>query len=80
MSKHSEKVPNAMAERYAEVTAITDAFCRDHLSEEYAQLIRFAAAALCRKRPSPVAKGTPLSWAAGITHALGSANFCSTRA
>jgi hypothetical protein len=75
MSKHSEKVPKAMAETYAAVTAITDAVCREHLNEEYAQLIRYAAAALCRKRPSPLAKGTPLSWAAGITHAVGMVNF-----
>ena len=75
MSSHSEKVPKAMAETFGAVTAITDAFCRESLNDEYAQLIRFAAAALCRKRPSPLAKGTPLSWAAGITHAVGMVNF-----
>ena len=75
MSSQSEKVPQAMAETFTAVTAITDAFCREHLNDEYAQLIRFAAAALCRKRPSPLAKGTPLSWAAGITHAVGMVNF-----
>jgi hypothetical protein len=77
MSLHSEKVPKAMAETFAALAAITDAFCREHLNNEYAQLIRSAAAALCRKRPSPIARGTPLSWAAGITHAVGSANFLS---
>jgi hypothetical protein len=75
MSNQSEKVPQAMAETFAAITAITDAFCRERLNDEYAQLIRFAAAALCRKRPSPLAKGTPLSWAAGITHAVGMVNF-----
>ncbi len=75
MSNQSEKVPQAMAETFAAITAISDDFCRQHLNDEYAQLIRFAAAALCRKRPSPLAKGTPLSWAAGITHALGMVNF-----
>jgi len=75
ISNQSEKVPKAMAETYAAVTSITDAVCREHLNEEYAQLIRYAAAALCRKRPSPLAKGTPLSWAAGITHAVGMVNF-----
>lgn len=75
MSNQSEKVPQAMAETFAAVTAVTDAFCREHLNDEYAQLIRFAAAAMCRKRPSPLAKGTPLSWAAGITHAVGMVNF-----
>lgn len=75
MSHHSEKVPKTMAETFAAVTAISDAFCGEYLNVEYAQLTRFAAAALCRKRPSPLAKGTPLSWAAGIVHAVGSANF-----
>lgn len=75
MPNQSEKVPQAMAETFTAVTAITDAFSREHLNDEYAQLIRFAAAALCRKRPSPLAKGAPLSWAAGITHAVGMVNF-----
>lgn len=75
MTNHSEKVPKAMADTFAAVTAITDAFSREYLNDEYAQLIRFAAAALCRKRPSPLAKGTPLSWAAGLTHAVGMVNF-----
>lgn len=75
MTNHSEKVPKTMAETFAAVTAITDAYCRAHLDEEYAQLTRFAAAALCRKRPSPLASGAPLLWAAGITHAIGMANF-----
>lgn len=75
MSDQSEKVPKAMAGTFAAVTAITDAFCREHLNDEYAQLIRHAAAAPCRKRPSPLARGTPLSWAAGVTHAVGLVNF-----
>jgi hypothetical protein len=57
-------VPKAMAEIYAAVTALTDAVCREHLNDEYAELFRFAAAALCRKRPSPLSKGLPASWAA----------------
>ena len=75
MSMHSEKVPKAMVETFAAVTALTDAFCRERLDEEYAQMMRFAAAALARKRPSPLASGTPATWAAGIAHAVGSINF-----
>ena len=75
MSNHSEKVPKAMVETFTAVTAITDAYCREHLNEEYAQLIRCAVAALCRKRPSPLVSGAPLLWAAGVTHAIGMANF-----
>lgn len=32
-------------------------------------------AALCRKRPSPLASGQPRSWACGIIYVLGQINF-----
>ena len=35
------------------------------------------AAALCRKRPSPLASGQPRTWACGILHTLGQINFLS---
>jgi hypothetical protein len=75
MSNHSEKVPKAMEQTFAAIRAITDDFCRRHLNEEYAQMIRYVTAALCRKRPSPLASGTARTWAAGITHAVGMVNF-----
>jgi hypothetical protein len=74
MFNHSEKVPKAMAETFAAVAAITDAFCRERLDEEYAQMMRFVAAALARKRPSPLGTGAA-AWAAGIAHAVGTINF-----
>jgi len=57
------------------IVALSDAFRRAHLDEEYAQLARQATAALCRKRPSPLATGNPKTWACGIVYALGSVNF-----
>ena len=78
MSNHSENVPKAMVDAFVAVTALTDAFCRERLDEEYAQMMRFAAAALARKRPSPLASGTAATWVAGIAHAVGSINFLST--
>ena len=48
-----------MQATYDAVVALTDAFCRDHLNEEYRDLARAMAAALCRKRPSPLASGQP---------------------
>jgi hypothetical protein len=53
----------------------TDAVCQKHLCEEYAELCRKMAAALCRKRPSPAETGQAASWACGIAHAIGSLNF-----
>lgn len=71
----SEKVPSSMRETFDAIVKLTDAFSADHLDEEYAQLARQAAAALCRKRPSPLVNGKPQSWACGIIHALGLVNF-----
>ena len=71
----SERVPKPMQETLDAIVALTDAFCRAHLDEEYAQLARQATAALCRKRPSPLATGHRNTWACGIVYALGAANF-----
>jgi Domain of unknown function (DUF6398) len=68
-------VPRAMLERYRELTALTDAFCRERLNEGYAELSRKAVAALCRKRPSPVTLGQAATWACGVIYALGQVNF-----
>ena len=62
------------------VVALTDAFCRDHLDDEYRDLARAMAAALCRKRPSPLASGQPRTWACGIVYALGQLNFLPDKA
>jgi hypothetical protein len=50
-----------MEAKYDGVVALTDAFCRDRLNDEYRDLARAMAAALCRKRPSPLASGQPRS-------------------
>jgi hypothetical protein len=71
----SENVPAAMKPRYDEITAVTDAFCSQHLNDEYAQLCRQMAAALGRKRPSPLVSGKANTWAAGIAQTVGSINF-----
>ncbi len=74
-TKKSEDVPKAIQEKFDRIVAITDGFAKQHLNPEYAQFIRFATAALCRKRPSPLASGTEKTWACGITHAIGMVNF-----
>jgi hypothetical protein len=71
----SESVPAAMKPRYDEIAALTDAFCSQHLNAEYAQECRQMAAALGRKRPSPLATGKANTWAAGIVQTVGSINF-----
>jgi hypothetical protein len=71
----SEKVPKKMEATYEEIVALTDEFCQEYLDEEYAQLARQLAAALARKRPSPLARGRVNSWACGVVYALGFVNF-----
>lgn len=70
----SQKVPSPMQEIFNELISLIDSFCKEYLNEEYAELTRYAAAALCRKNPSPI-RGQLNSWACGIIHALGVVNF-----
>ena len=70
-----EKVPQQMQGKFDEITKLTDAFCSQYLDTEYLELSRQLTAALCRKRPSPLATGQAKSWASGIVHALGMVNF-----
>jgi hypothetical protein len=71
----SEHVPTAMQATYESIVRLTDEVARQHLNAEYAQLLRYATAALCRKRPSPVTKGHLNTWACGIAYAIGAVNF-----
>ena len=77
ISAEEPNVPRKMRERYEAITGITEEFCQEHLNEEYADLSRKMAAALSRKRPSPLESGRARSWAAGIVYALGRVNFLS---
>jgi len=70
-----QKIPKAMAEKFAVITALTDAFCTKHLNEEYQQIIRQVVGALARKRPSPLLKGKESVWAAAAVHSVGRVNF-----
>src|SRR5215472_1224326 len=53
----SQHVPKDLQVRFEEITQFTDAFCQTYLDEEYVQLSRELTATLCRKRPSPLARG-----------------------
>ncbi len=75
----SLKVPKGWEDYFAGMTAITDRFCAEHLDSEYADLARYAIAALCRKRPSPLAKGAGSTWACAVLYALGQINFLSDK-
>ena len=73
--KMLNSVPAAEQENYQRLTALTDAFCSEHLNEGYAELARSAIAALYRKRPSPLRSGRANGWACGVIYAIGQVNF-----
>ena len=73
--KPAPKVPAALRERVDSLMARLDPFCATHLNSDYRELIYAALAALARKRPSPLLSGRESSWCAGVTHAIGTANF-----
>lgn len=74
-ASQSERVPTKMRKKYDAIVALTDTVCVKHLNEQFAQLARLAAAALARKRPSPLEHGRANTWACGIVYALGQVNF-----
>lgn len=69
------KIPVALRPRARETIEIADAFCAEYLDAEYGELSRRLIARLARKRPSPLERGEPRVWAAGVVYALGSVNF-----
>lgn len=73
--KQSESVPRSVEPFYSAIVKLTDAVCKEHLNNEYAELARRLAATLARKRPSPLVRGRPEVWACAIVYALGTVNF-----
>jgi len=57
------------------IVGMIDAFCRDHLNEEYNVLCHKLAEKLARNRPSPLLSGKPNAWACGIVRTIGMHNF-----
>jgi hypothetical protein len=68
-------VPKSMLATFEVIINLTDAFCREHLNEDYRLLARRMTAALCRKRRSPLTSGQPRTWACGIVYVLVQINF-----
>jgi Domain of unknown function (DUF6398) len=73
--QRNESVPQHMRAVFDAIVAITDPFCTEHFNAEYAEVCRRLAAALSRKRPSPLASGNVRTWACAIVYTAGSVNF-----
>ncbi len=75
MSKERELIPQSTRPAYDIIVGLIDNVCQEHLNAEYDQLCRRLAAALARKRPSPITRGKPPVWACGIVYAIGTVNL-----
>jgi hypothetical protein len=73
--KNPEKIPQTMELLFESIVKSINDFCKEHLNEEYASLLRKLAATLCRKKPSPLLNGNLQTWIAGMVHAIGMVNF-----
>jgi len=65
----------AVGQVLTQIVGMTDAFCAEHLTKEYASLCRKLAEKLAGKRPSPLLRGELESWACGIIRTIGWVNF-----
>ena len=75
MPKRKPTADEAKNHAVEEIAGLVDAFCREHLNDEYADLCRRLTEKLGRKRPSPLLHGSPNAWASGIVRAIGGVNF-----
>lgn len=69
------EIPKSLRQTVDEIEAFTDQFCAERLDAEYADICRRLIAKLARKRPTPLVRGAPKVWAAGVLYAVGRANF-----
>ncbi len=72
-----EKARNQVVE---EIAGLVDAFCREHLNDEYAELCRRLTEKLARKRPSPLVSGKPNTWPVESFGRLAGSTFWMTAA
>jgi hypothetical protein len=69
------RIPKAAKPTAHKVLAVIEAFCDEHLDEEYTEICARMTAKLARKRPSPLQRGRADIWAAGVVYAVGQVNF-----
>ena len=79
MPKRKPTADEAKNQPVEEIAGLVDAFCKDHLNEEYAVLCRNLTEKLARKRPSPLSNGRTNTWACGIVRTIGWVNFLDDR-
>jgi hypothetical protein len=68
-------IPAKVRPAYDEIVGLIEELCRARLNEEYAGLCRKLVGVLARKRPSPLERGKPQTWACAIVRVIGWVNF-----
>lgn len=68
------KIPKEFSKRFAELYTLVNTFCDSFLNDEYKYFSRLMAFAMCQET-SPIRKGKPEGWAAGIIYTIGQVNF-----
>jgi hypothetical protein len=71
----SLRVPKALRADVAEIAALVDEVCAEHLDAEYGSLCLHLLGKLARKRPSPLVRGERRVWASAVLYTVGSINF-----
>jgi len=74
MKELLSRVSPGLQSRLGEITSLTDAFCREHLDDEYQRLCQKLAVAAA-EAGLPLTSGKAAGWAAGVVAAVGFANF-----
>ena len=64
---------------YDAIVVLTDKFCQEKLNAEYEVMCRKLAAALARKRPTPIARGKSETWACAIVRVVGWVDYLEDR-
>jgi hypothetical protein len=75
VAKRQPNPDEAKQQAVEEIAGLVEAFCREHLNQEYAELCRKLTDKLARKRPSPLVSGRPSTWACGIVRTIGWVNY-----
>ncbi|MGH9896713.1 MAG: DUF6398 domain-containing protein [bacterium] len=70
-----DRVSAKMRPLYEQIVAIGSAAAVKVLDAEFGDLVGPLTAALARKRPSPLARGRPATWAAGVISVIARTNF-----
>jgi hypothetical protein len=73
------RIAEGVQPAFEEIAGLVDAFCREHLNDEYADLCRRLTEKLARKRPSPLVGGRPNTWACGVVRTIGWVNYLDDR-